>query len=160
MALPQNGFWQQQGRQIDAAGRLHKLALPNTLFMHCLRDPVDTCYLIHRIPFGDKQTCAHDLTALGRHYRALMTNWREQIPGRILDVYYEDTVANMEKQTRRMLEFYCLEFDLSVLAYHLSEELVKTPSAFQVHQPIYRDSITNWKCCEAHLQPLLDALNN
>ena len=137
------------------------LALPEALFLHCHRDPMDTCYSIHRIPFDDKQTYAHDLDALGRyyrHYQQLMQQWHKLFPGRILDVRYEDTVNDLQAQSQRMLEFCGLEFDSAVLDFHRAEGLVKTPSASQVRQPIYRDSLSGWKRYEQQLQPLHAAL--
>ena len=139
------------------------LALPDALFLHCHRDPTDTCFSIHRIPFDEKQTYAHDLDSLGRyyrHYQALMARWRRMLPGRILDVRYEDTVADLETQSRTMLKFLNLSFEPAVLEYHRAQGLVKTPSASQVREPIYSGSIGGWRRYQEYLQPLLKALNS
>lgn len=137
------------------------LALPQAKFIHCHRDPVANCFSIHRMPFDDKQTYAHSLVALGTYYNrywGFMEDWHRLFPGRILDVRYEDTVADIDTQSRRILEFLDLPYEAGVLDFHKTKRLVKTPSASQVRQPIYKDSIAAWKKYEKHLQPLIDSL--
>lgn len=137
------------------------LALPGAKFIHCHRDPIANCFSIHRMPFDEKQTYAHDLVALGKYYTRywkFMQRWHELFPGRILDVRYEDTVGDTESQARRMLDFLGLGFEQQVLDFHKTRRLVKTPSASQVRQPIYKDSIAAWKKYEKHLAPLIDNL--
>ncbi len=135
------------------------LALPNAKFIHCHRDPVANCWSIHRMPFDEKQTYAHSLESLGKYYTRywnFMQRWHEMFPGRILDMRYEDTVADIETQSRRMLDFLGLPFEEGVLEYHKTKRLVKTPSASQVRQPIYKDRLAAWKKYEKHLGPLIE----
>ena len=135
------------------------LALPKAKFIHCHRDPVANCWSIHRMPFDEKQTYAHSLESLGRYYTRywnLMQAWRAMFPDRIVDVCYEDTVADVETQARRMLDFLELPFEEAVLDYHKTKRLVKTPSASQVRQPIYKDRLVAWKEYEKFLAPLID----
>jgi len=135
------------------------LALPQAKFIHCHRDPVANCFSIHRMPFDEKQTYAHSLEALGTYYKryeAFMQDWHKMFPGRILDVRYEDTVGDIDAQSRRLLDFLDLPFEESVLEFHKTKRLVKTPSASQVRQPIYKDSVAAWKKYEKHLQALVD----
>lgn len=135
------------------------LALPGARFIHCHRDPVANCFSIHRMPFDEKQTYAHSLEALGKYYTRywrFMQSWHELFPGRILDMRYEDTVADIETQSRRMLDFLDLPFEEEVLEYHKTKRLVKTPSASQVRQPIYKDRLAAWKKYEKYLGPLIE----
>ena len=135
------------------------LALPNARFVHCHRDPVANCFAIHRIPFDKRQSYAHDLVALGQYYtryRRLMQSWRDLFPGRILDVCYEETVDDIETQSRRLLEFLDLSFEEEVLSFYATKRVVKTPSASQVREPIYKTSVAAWKKYEKHLGPLID----
>ena len=85
-----------------------------------------------------------------------MQDWHKMFPGRILDVRYEDTVGDIDAQSRRLLDFLDLPFEESVLEFHKTKRLVKTPSASQVRQPIYKDSVAAWKKYEKHLQALVD----
>ena len=137
------------------------LTLPEARFIHCHRDPVANCFAIHRIPFDKRQSYAHDLAALGQfysRYHRLMQRWHELFPGRILDVCYEDTVGDIETQSRRILDFLELPFEEEVLSFYATKRVVKTPSASQVREPIYKSSVAAWKKYEKHLQPLIQNL--
>lgn len=137
------------------------LALPHARFIHCHRHPVATCFAIYRMPLDPQYSYSHELTALGRHYCHywnLMKRWHALFPGRILDVRYEDTVADVEAQSRRLLEFLDLPFEEGLLRFYATERLVKTPSASQVRQPIYSDALDSWKNYEHRLRPLIENL--
>ena len=141
---------------------LLSLVLPNAKFILCHRDPVDTCWSMFKIPFGDNQSYAHDLRSLGKHYcsyRALMGEWSKLLEGKILNVSYEETVEDIEKQSRRIFDFLGLPFEESVLSFHESKDLVRTPSTSQVRKPIYKNAVEAWKKYEDHLGPLIDSLN-
>ena len=134
---------------------------PGAKFIHCRRDPMDNCFSIFKLAFADDQDYAHDLTALGQHYRLyeeMMDAWKEKYPDRILDVHYEDTVADIEGQCGRLVEFLGLTFEPKMLEFYSSERLVRTPSASQVRRPIYKSSVQAWKNYEKQLQPLVLAL--
>jgi hypothetical protein len=76
-----------------------------------------------KIPFGDNQSYTHDLKSLGKHYcryRVLMDEWKNLLKGKILDVSYEETVGDVETQSKRMLDFLGLSFEESVLSFHVS----------------------------------------
>lgn len=138
------------------------MALPNAKFIHCVRDPIDTCFSIYKLPFAGAQTFAHDLEALGIRYSdywELMNQWKTLLPDRILDVQYEETVADIEAQSRRIFHFLDLPYEDSVLDFHKSKDLIRTPSASQVREPIYKDAVRAWKKYEAHLGPLIESLN-
>ena len=134
---------------------------PNAKFIHCRRNPMDNCFSIFKLSFANHQEYAHELTALGRHYmlyESMMDEWKKMYPHRILDVHYEDTVADIEAQCIRLVEFLGLTFEPEMLEFYSSERLVRTPSASQVRQPIYKTSVQAWKKYEQHLQPLVSAL--
>jgi hypothetical protein len=134
---------------------------PNAKFIHCRRSPMDNCFSIFKLSFADDQSYAHELTALGHHYtlyEGMMDKWKEMYPHRILDIHYEDTVADIKAQCIRLVEFLGLAFEPTMLEFYSSERLVRTPSASQVRQPIYKSSVQAWKKYEQHLQPLVSAL--
>jgi tetratricopeptide (TPR) repeat protein len=142
-------------------GLIH-LALPNARIIHTCRDPVDTCLSCFSIHFTADQPFAYDLGELGRYYRAyysLMEHWRQVLPeGLMLDAHYEDLVGDLEGQARRIVAHCGLEWDDDCLAYDKTARPVKTASAAQVRQPIYRSSVGRWRPDADVLKPLLDGL--
>jgi Tfp pilus assembly protein PilF len=145
------------------AGLIH-LMLPNARIIHIMRDPVDTCLSIFSEEFPAGMPWMFDLGELGRFYRAyagLMAHWRQVLPpGVMLDVRYEDIVADLEKEARRMVAHVGLEWDAACLAFDKTQRLVSTASAAQVRQPIYRSAIGRWRPDDANLAPLLKALGD
>jgi tetratricopeptide (TPR) repeat protein len=144
------------------AGLIH-LALPHATIIHTVRDPVDTCISCFSRLFTEVNFQTYDLAELGRyyrHYRALMAHWHRVLPaGRILDVSYEETVADLEGAARRILSHCGLPWDPRCLDFHLTERVVRTASATQVRQPIYTSSIGRWRAYEPMLGPLLAELS-
>lgn len=137
------------------------LLFPNAPIIHCKRDAMDNCLSIFFQNFGGDHPYAYDLANLGHHHREyerLMAHWHEVLPGRIMDINYEDTIADPEYWSRKLIEHVGLEWDDACLAPHKQERTVKTASHWQVRQPIYKTSVARWKHYEKHLAPLKEAL--
>lgn len=144
-------------------GLIH-LMLPNAKIIHVNRNPVDTCVscFVQSFSSGNEQT--YDLSELGRYYvdyARLMEHWRSVLPaGAFLDVQYEDIVADLESQARRIIDFCGLTWSDSCIDFHKHGRPVNTASMTQVRQPIYKSSVERWRHYEKFLGPLLDALGD
>jgi tetratricopeptide (TPR) repeat protein len=142
-------------------GLIH-VALPNACIIHAVRDPVDTCISCFSRLFTLEHNYTYDLAELGRYYRRyqkLMGHWHQVLPqGRILDVRYEEMVADLEGQARRVVAHCGLDWDERCLAFYQTERPVRTASAMQVRQPIYSSSVGRWRVYESFLRPLLAEL--
>jgi hypothetical protein len=132
---------------------------PHARVIHCRRDPRDVCVScfcqLLQLPY------TWDLGDLGRYYRdyeRLMAHWRAVLPLRMLEVVYEDLVADQEVVSRRLVEFCGLDWDDRCLKFHENPRPVETSSRVQVRQPLYKGSVGRWRRYAAHLGPLLDAL--
>jgi len=143
------------------AGLIH-LALPNARIIHARRNPVDTCLSCFSKLFASQMSFTYDLTELGQYYRAydaLMAHWRGVLPaGVMLDVQYEDLVADFEPQARRIVEHCGLPWEEACLQFHTTQRPVKTASSAQVREPLYRAAVGRSQSYRALLSPLLDAL--
>jgi tetratricopeptide (TPR) repeat protein len=142
-------------------GLIH-LMLPNAKIVHSMRDPIDTCFSCYATRFTFENEYSYDLGTMGRHYlryEKLMQHWQNALPaGRILDVRYEDVVADIECESRRLLDFIGLPWDPACLKFHESRRAIRTASVTQVRKPIYSSSVARWKHFEKHLGPLLHFL--
>jgi tetratricopeptide (TPR) repeat protein len=140
---------------------LMALLYPRAKIIHCSREPLDTCFSCYSKLFTTGHPFAYEQGELGRFYRmydALMAHWRTALPGRMLELRYEDLVADLEPQARRLVAHLELPWDEACLRFHESTRGVRTASLAQVRQPIYKDSVGRWKRYEKELAPLKAAL--
>ena len=143
-------------------GLIH-LALPNARIIHVRRDPLDTCVSCFSLLFTGDQSFTYDLGELARYYRgyaALMEHWRGVLPqGVMIEVQYEALVADLKGQARAIVNHCGLPWEDACLAFHKTPRPVKTASAVQVREPVYRTSVGRWRHYENFLRPLIQALN-
>jgi len=127
------------------------------------RDPLDTCLSCFSKLFATAQNHTYDLAELGRYYRKyaeLMAHWREVLPpGRMLEVRYEELVADFEPVARRVLAHCGLEWDDACRSFHRTERPIRTASAAQVRQPIYGSAVGRGEAYREFLAPLLRELS-
>ena len=140
-------------------GFIH-LMFPNAKIIHAMRDPMDSCFSCYAKLFNETMDFTYDLQPLGHYYvryKKLMQHWHAVLPAdTILDVHYEKVVADVETETRRMIEFLQLPWDKNCLEFYNNDRPVKTASVAQVRKPIYSSSVARWKHFEQHLNPLLN----
>ena len=142
---------------------LMALLYPQAKIIHCSREPLDTCLSCYSKLFTTGHPFAYELRELGRFYRmydALMAHWRAALPGRMLELRYEELVADLEGQSRRLVAHLDLPWDEACLRFHESSRAVRTASLAQVRRPIYKDSVGRWKRYEKELAPLQAALKS
>ena len=82
-----------------------------------------------------------DLSAYYRQYYETMRHWHRVLPGKVLDVHYEETVTDLETQVRRILAHCGLPFEEACVRFHENTRAVKTASSEQVRRPIYTDAL-------------------
>ncbi len=142
---------------------LVSLILPNAKIINTRRHPMDSCLGAYKQLFGQGQNFTYDMFEIAEYYRqyhAMMTHWHSALPGKILDVHYEETVTDLEGQVRRVLEFCGLPFEDQCLQFYTTERAVKTASSEQVRQPIYRGALGKWRRYEKHLGPWQEVLDD
>ena len=140
---------------------LIKLILPNAKIIDARRAPMACCFSGFKQLFAEGQEFTYGLDEIGRYYRGyveLMDHWDRVLSGQILRVQYEDVVADLETQVRRILDFCGLPFEQACLDFHTTERAVRTASSEQVRQPIYDSGVEQWRHFERHLGPLKSAL--
>ena len=138
------------------------LMFPRAVILHAVRDAVDTCLSCYRQLFSRGGETLCDLAEIGAEYatyRRLMQHWRTVLPGRVIDVDHEALVGDPEPVTRWLVTEACgLAWNDAALRFHEAAGPVRTASAVQVRQPIFRTSLQRWRRYERHLGPLLEAL--
>ncbi len=132
-------------------------ALPNAKLVHLVRDPLDTCYAVYKSLFSGAYSFSYDLEELADYfvsYHQHMRHWHEVMPGKILDVEYEQLAQSPEQEARRILDWCGLPWEEGVMEFHSQQSPSMTASAMQVRRPFYTDSIGNWQRAGSGFDPV------
>jgi tetratricopeptide (TPR) repeat protein len=141
-------------------GLIH-LMLPNARIIDARREPMACCFSNFKQLFANGQEFTYSIEDIARYYRTyleLMRHWDRVLPGRVLRIFHEDVVDDLEGSVRRMLDFCGLKFEPQCVAFHETKRSVRTASSEQVRQAIFRGGLEQWKHFEPWLAPLRDAL--
>ena len=141
-------------------GLIH-LILPNAKIIDARRGAMGCCFSGFKQLFAEGQEFTYGLEEIGHYYRdyvGLMDHWDAVLPGKVLQVRYEEVVTDLETQVRRLLDFCGLPFERACLDFHETERAVRTASSEQVRQPIFKSGVDQWENFSSWLDPLRDVL--
>ncbi|MEW2913374.1 sulfotransferase [Leisingera sp. JC11] len=130
-------------------------ASPQAKVIHLRRDPRDTALSQWQTLFaGGALPYTYDLRAMAHRfnlYAELMAHWHRVLPGRILDLRYEDLVADVEAGSRLIASHCGLDWVHEMAEPHRHTGQVLTASLHQVREPVHTRSVRKW---EQHLETL------
>ncbi len=139
-------------------------ALPRARIVCLRRNALDTVWSNYKHLFATSFTYynysydLHDTAAYYLMFDRLMRFWHGLFPDRILELQYEALVDSPERQIRSLLSHCELDWNADCLRFHEKAGAVATASAVQVRQPIYRDSVGQWRAYERQLAPVREFL--
>ena len=134
------------------------LLFPKARVVHCRRDARDTglsCYFQNFVAGHGWSTDLADLARYQRAYETLMAHWRQVLPSPMLEMDYEELVADPEGQSRRLMDFLGLPWDDACLSFQENRRPVRSASNWQVRRPIHATSVGRWRAYEKWLGPLV-----
>ncbi len=143
-------------------GLIH-LMFPRAAIIDTRRHPLGCGFSCYKQLFVRELGFSYELAELGRFYRdyaELMEHFDTVLPRRVHRVYYEQLVADPEKEVRRLLDYCGLPFEAECLRFYDNRRAVQTISSEQVRRPIYSDAVDHWRHYEPWLGPLKDALGD
>lgn len=138
---------------------------PDLRVIIALRDPRDvviSCYF-QNLPLNVANANFLSLERIAKHYAALMDVWlavREWQGLVWIETRYEDTIADLEKEGRRVTEFLGLSWeDEQARFYEKSrKQRLYSPTYNEVTRPVYARSVARWRAYQKHLAPILPLL--
>src|SRR5437867_8448327 len=97
-------------------------------------------------------------------YLSVMGFWRSLLPRLAnpwIEIRYEDLVRDLERESRRALEFLAVSWNPVVLSYHehARSKPVRSPSYMDVVSPVYQRAVGRWRNYQAYFEPYLEKLN-
>ena len=141
-------------------GFIH-LILPNARIIDARRHPVSCCLSNFKQHFARGQAFTYDFGDIARYYRdyvELMAHFDAVLPGRVHRIFYENMVADSEREIRALLDYCGLPFEENCLRYYETDRAVRTASSEQVRRPIFTEGVEQWRNYEEWLTPLKEAL--
>jgi hypothetical protein len=141
-------------------GLIH-LILPNAKIIDARREPMACCFSNFKQLFAAGQEFTYGIEDIARYYRSyveLMGHWDDVLPGKVLQVQYEQVVEDLQGEVRRILDFCGLDFEPACLEFYKTERSIRTASSEQVRQPIFKSGVDQWRSYETWLEPLKRAL--
>lgn len=152
--------YENPGRVVDRCthnylylGMLDRM-LPKARVIHVRRNPLDTalsCAMnVFDIPYHFRAHFA-DFTVAYKCYERLMDHWRSMISMPLLEIDYEDIVADLDGQARKIIDFLGLEWNDACLRFWETPRRM-VPFANQgILKPIYPHAAGK----HAHYEPFL-----
>lgn len=140
--------------------------LPGARVVWCRRSALNVCISCYtRELMPGRHPFKSDLADLGfafAHYERLMRHWLKVLDLPVIEVAYEDLVADLAGQTKRLMAFLELDFDERCLRFHehTATDRATSLSYDQVRKPLYASSVDRSRRYEAYLGPLRDALRD
>lgn len=133
-------------------------ALPHAKILHLRRHPMDSCFSNLKELFAHKYyPYSYALDELATHYRnyaRLMRHWHAIAPGRILDVRYEDLVAQPNIEANRVQAYLGLPRVDGVTDILANKTVTTTASTLQLRQPIHTRNVGGWRRYSAGMAPV------
>lgn len=140
-----------------------KAAYPHARIIHLRRDPRDVALSMWRGHFqGRALSYTYDLQAMAHRfnlYAETMAHWHRVLPGHILDLRYEELVADVSAASQKIARWCDLDWSAAMARPDLSTDQVLTLSASQLRQPVHTRSVGKWRQHETMLAPFIDGLN-
>ncbi|MBI3677863.1 MAG: sulfotransferase [Proteobacteria bacterium] len=137
-------------------GLIH-LILPNAKIVDARRHPLGCCFSNYKQHFARGQGFTYKLADLGRYYAdyvELMAHFDTVLPGKVHRVFYENMIADPEGEVHKLLAYCGVPFEEQCLRFYENERAVRTASSEQVRQPIFTESMDQWR----HYEPWLEEL--
>jgi len=147
-------FTDKMPNNFSLIGFLH-LILPNAKVINTRRHPYDSCLGAYKQLFGKGQNFTYDMYDLADYYKQyhkIVSHWHDVMPGKILDVHYEETVTDLDGQVRRILAHCGLPYEEQCTRFWETRRAVRTASSEQVRQPIYTGALGKWRLYEDHIE--------
>jgi hypothetical protein len=132
------------------------------VIINIVRDPLDTLLSNYRVNFqDDSMLSSHDISSLVNAYVVylkIIAHFRKVLPGRVIDITYENLTSRTATVMRQLLMKIGLDWSESVLKHSKQHRVVNTASQGQVRRDVYSTSIGGWRRYKIQLNPLIQLL--
>ena len=132
-----------------------KLMFPNSKIINVNRNPIDNFLSIYQTHFVSGHNYSYDFNDIANvydKYLIILEYWNKLFPNEIYNIYYEDFINDLKKNTNQLLGFCDLSVENSCYEFHNNKSHVQTNSFYQVRQKLYSSSVNKWKNYEKFIK--------
>jgi len=142
---------------------LIELLFPNARIIHCQRHVLDTFISSYLLDFAGLNNLAYTYNPVHfAHAYALylrqMEHWKKVSSLPILEISYEEIIADQRGMTEQIVSFLDLEWDDACMRFFERKRAVNTASTEQVRKAMYSSSMARWKNYDGCLDAVKEAL--
>ena len=137
---------------------------PEAKIIHVKRDPAATCWSNFKTYFSVQglgySYNLEDTVMFFKMYTELMKIWGDLFPSNIYNLDYEALTVSQEDETRRLLEYLELDWEVQCLSPHANRREINTASQLQVREKIYTGSSKAWLNYQPYLKGVFDIFSS
>ena len=138
-------------------------AFPNAVILNICRDPRDVAWSMWRSDFGALAlNYTFDMAAMAREanlYARYIRHWSDLFPGRVNDIAYQDVVADITGQSKRLASLCGVDWHPDMAAPERNSAPVRTASSLQVREGVHSRSVGGWARHAGELAPFIERLD-
>jgi tetratricopeptide (TPR) repeat protein len=138
-----------------------RIFFPKSKIIHVKRSSNDTCFSCYKNSFNTGMNFTYNKKELALFYNSyadLMKFWEKKLPNFFYTVSYEDLVNEPNTNIKSILNFCDLNFEKNCVEFQDNKSPVRTISASQVREKIYKKSIHSFKMFKEPLSDIFDNL--
>lgn len=135
---------------------------PQAKIIHTRRNPLDNILSLYFLHLNPAMAHASDLIDSAHWFsqqQRLMAHWKSLYPHDIFELDYDQLVRRPRENITAMLDHCGVEAEENCLSFHTNPGSVRTPSVWQVREPLYQRASGRWRHYERHLDELQNALD-
>ena len=136
---------------------LIQMLFPAARIVLCRRERRDvgvSCYFQNFTEAHPWSTELADIDRVISAHDRLIAHWRDVLSLSMMEIGYEDLLADQEAESRRLIEFLDLPWDAACLNFHKTKRTVLTASNWQVRRPLYNTAVGRAKKYSQYIEIL------
>lgn len=138
-------------------------AILEAKIIHVQRDAAATCWSNYKHYFSAKglgySYNLNDTFSYFKMYQELMDFWGNTYGHQIYDLDYDRLTIEQESQTRKLIEYLELDWDVACLSPQENKRAIQTASQQQVREKVYKGSSHAWRRYEPYLNGVFNELS-
>ena len=139
-------------------------SFPEAKIIHIRRNPMAVCWSNYKTLFVDEgmdfTLSQKDIADYYGMYFDLMKFWKKEFNHNIIEISYEDYVKDFEGNTKKILKYLDLNWEVQMKNYAKTSRSVTTASYQQVRENIKKNTSEIWKKYRVHLKEMENTLEN